>query len=54
MEPIDQGVFTHCGIDPGRAKYILLLSRQHFKVGFESIACHFLLAAGPGVRSSDL
>ncbi len=54
MEPYDLGVFTHCGIDPRRARYILIYSRQHFRAAFEPIARHILLAAGPGVCSSDM
>lgn len=52
-EPFDLGVFTHCGIDPLRAKYIVLWSRQHFRAGFEPIARTVLRSAGPGVCSSD-
>ena len=52
-EPFDLGVFTHCGIDPLRAKYIILWSRQHFRAGFEPIAATVLRCAGPGVCSSD-
>jgi microcystin degradation protein MlrC len=52
-EPVDLGVFTHCGIDPLRAKYLLIHSRQHFRAGFEPIAKAILMTAGPGVCSSD-
>ena len=34
-EPYDLGVFTHCGIDPRRKKYVLIKSRQHFRAGFD-------------------
>ncbi|MCC5969162.1 MAG: M81 family metallopeptidase [Pararhodobacter sp.] len=54
IEPLDQGVFTHCGLDPRAARYIALASRQHFRAGFEQIAAHILLAEGPGVCRSDL
>ncbi len=53
QEPFDAGVFTHAGIDLARKKYILIKSRQHFRAGFEPIAKHILLVAGPGVCSSD-
>lgn len=53
VEPFDLGVYTHCGLDPTRAKYVLLHSRQHFKAGFEPIAAHILLVSGPGVCTSD-
>jgi microcystin degradation protein MlrC len=53
-EPFDLGVFTHCGIDPRRKKYVLIKSRQHFRAGFEPIARHIVLCDGDGVTSSDL
>ncbi|MCP5266650.1 MAG: M81 family metallopeptidase [Burkholderiaceae bacterium] len=53
IEPADLGVFTHCGIDPLRARYLLIHSRQHFRAGFEPIAREILMVAGPGVCSSD-
>ncbi len=53
VEPFDLGVFTHCGLDPLSANFILLWSRQHFRAGFESIAQQVLMLAGPGVCSSD-
>lgn len=53
MEPFDIGLFTHAGIDPSRKKYVLIKSRQHFRAGFEPIARHVVLVAGPGVCSSD-
>ena len=52
-EPVDVGVFTHCGLDPLRAKYLIIFSRQHFRAGFQPIAKAILMAAGPGVCSSD-
>lgn len=53
QEPFDTGVFTHAGIDLAHARYILIKSRQHFRAGFEPIARHIVLVAGPGVCSSD-
>ncbi len=52
-EPYDPGCFTHAGIDPLSKKYIMVKSRQHFRAGFEPLAQHIILAAGPGVCSSD-
>lgn len=52
-EPYDVGCFTHADIDPRSRKYILLKSRQHFRAGFQELAGHIILAAGPGVCSSD-
>ncbi len=53
-EPFDLGVFTHCGIDPRRKRYVLIKSRQHFRAGFEPIASHIVMCDGDGVTSSDL
>ena len=53
-EPFDLGVFTHCGIDPTRKRYVLIKSRQHFRAGFEPIARHIVLCDGDGCTSSDL
>ena len=52
-EPYDPGLFTHVGLEPEDCRYILIKSRQHFRAGFESLARHIILAAGPGVCSSD-
>ena len=53
-EPFDLGVFTHCGIDARRKKYVLIKSRQHFRAGFEPIARHIVMCDGDGCTSSDL
>ena len=52
-EPYDLGCFTHAGIDLLKKHYVLIKSRQHFRASFEKIAKHIVLAAGPGVCSSD-
>ena len=53
QEPFDTGVFTHCGLDPARARYVLIKSRQHFRAGFAPLAKHIVMVAGPGVCISD-
>lgn len=53
QEPFDTGVFTHAGVDPAQAKYVLIKSRQHFRAGFGPLARHVVLVSGPGVCSSD-
>ncbi|HSH99943.1 MAG TPA: M81 family metallopeptidase [Reyranella sp.] len=53
-EPYDLGVFTHCGVDPRRKKYVLIKSRQHFRAGFEPIARHIVMCDGDGCTASDL
>jgi len=52
-EPYDPACFTHAGLDLQACKYILVKSRQHFRAGFEDLAKHTVLAAGPGICSSD-
>ena len=52
-EPFDPGVFRHADIEPAKKRYLVIKSRQHFRAGFEDIAAHIVLAAGPGVCSSD-
>lgn len=52
MEAFDLGVFRHAGIEPTAKRYLLIKSRQHFRAGFEPIAEHIVLVAGPGVTSS--
>lgn len=53
-EPFDLGVFTHCGIDPRKKRYVLIKSRQHFRAGFEPIARHIIECQGLGVTASDI
>jgi microcystin degradation protein MlrC len=53
-EPFDLGVFTHCGIDPRRKRFVIIKSRQHFRAGFEPIARHIVMCDGDGCTSSDL
>jgi microcystin degradation protein MlrC len=53
-EPMDVGVFTHCGIDPSRRRYIMLKSRIHYRAGFKPIAAHIVECAGAGVTNADL
>jgi len=52
-EPYDTGCFTHVGINWVNQQYILIKLRQHSRAGFESIAKHIVMVAGPGVWSSD-
>ena len=53
-EPMDVGVFTHCGIDPRHKKFIMLKSRIHYRAGFRPIASHIVECAGAGVTNADL
>jgi microcystin degradation protein MlrC len=53
-EPMDLGVFTHCGIDPRRKRFVMLKSRIHYRAGFKAIASHIVECAGAGVTNADL
>lgn len=53
-EPFDLGVFTHAGIDPRQARYVMLKSRIHYRAGFKPIASHIVECAGEGVTNADL
>jgi microcystin degradation protein MlrC len=52
-EPWDAGIFTHLGIDPAHARYILLKSRIHYRAGFEHYAKATITLDGVGVTTSD-
>lgn len=52
-EPFDTGCFTHAGIDPARRRFVLIKSRQHFRADFEPFIEHVVMAAGPGIITSD-
>ncbi len=53
-EPMDVGIFTHCGIDPRQKRFIMLKSRIHYRAGFGPIASHVVECAGAGVTNADL
>ena len=53
-EPMDLGVFTHCGIDPRQKRFIMLKSRIHYRAGFGGLASHVVECAGVGVTNADL
>jgi len=53
-EPMDLGVFTHCGIDPRHKRFVMLKSRIHYRAGFKPIASHIVECAGAGVTNADL
>jgi microcystin degradation protein MlrC len=53
-EPMDLGIFTHCGIDPRQKRFIMLKSRVHYRAGFGPIASHVVECAGVGVTNADL
>ena len=52
-EPWDVGVFTHVGIDPTAAHYLLLKSRIHYRAGFGTLGTATYTCDGYGVTTSD-
>jgi microcystin degradation protein MlrC len=53
-EPFDLVIFRHCGIEPTRARYLMLKSRIHYRAGFGPIASHIVECQGEGVTNADL
>ena len=52
-EPYGPELFIHGGLIPEESQFMLIKSRVHFRAGFESITNNIIMAAGPGVCSSD-
>jgi microcystin degradation protein MlrC len=52
-EPYGPELFMHGELFPKENRFMLIKSRVHFKAGFESITNNIIMAAGPGVSSSD-
>jgi microcystin degradation protein MlrC len=52
-EPYGPELFIHAGLIPEESQFMLIKSRVHFRAGFESITSKIIMAAGPGVCSSD-
>lgn len=52
-EPWDIGVFSCAGIDPVRARYLILKSRMYCRPVFEPIASALIECASAGVTSSN-
>jgi microcystin degradation protein MlrC len=53
-EPMDLGIFTHCGIDPRSKRFLVLKSRIHYRAAFKPIASRIFECAGAGVTNADL
>ncbi|MGI9437241.1 MAG: M81 family metallopeptidase [Geminicoccaceae bacterium] len=45
---LDQAIFTHIGLDPRRARIIVVKSTVHFRADFGSLASAVLVAEAPG------
>jgi microcystin degradation protein MlrC len=52
VEGFDAGMFTHAGVDPAAARYVLLFSRVGFRAGFARYGGSRLLVHGPGAAAT--
>ena len=48
IQPVDQAIFTHLGIDPAKLDLLALKSVVHFRADFEPIAQKIILVVAPG------
>ena len=48
IQPVDQAIFTHLGIDPAKLDLLVLKSVVHFRADFEPIAKEIILVVAPG------
>ena len=53
VEGFDAGMFTHVGLDPAAARYVLVFSRVGFRAGFARYGESTLLVHGPGAATAD-
>jgi microcystin degradation protein MlrC len=53
MQAHDPAPFVHVGIDPAKARILVLKSTCHFRAEFEPIAAHVLIARAPGAFVAD-
>ncbi|MCP5287158.1 MAG: M81 family metallopeptidase [Burkholderiaceae bacterium] len=53
VEPHDLAAFDAVGIDPARARFLMLKSRVHWRAGLGSLARHIVECNGTGVCTSD-
>jgi microcystin degradation protein MlrC len=52
VEGFDAGMFTHAGIDPATARYLLVFSRVGYRAGFARYGESRLLVHGPGAAAA--
>jgi len=54
VEGFDAGMFTHAGVDPAAARYVLVFSRVGYRAGFARYGDSRLLVHGPGAAAAAL
>jgi microcystin degradation protein MlrC len=52
LEGFDAGMFTHAGVDPALARYVLVFSRVAYRAGFARYGESRLLVHGPGAAAA--
>ena len=53
IQPYDQAVFRHLGLDPAAQRILVLKSTVHFRADFEPIAGDVLVVEAPGFNLTD-
>jgi microcystin degradation protein MlrC len=53
IQPYDQEIFRHLGLDPSAQRLLVLKSTVHFRNDFEAIASCVLIVDSPGVNITD-
>ena len=53
MEGFDAGMFTHAGVDPATARYVLVFSRVGYRAGFARYGTSSVLVQGPGAAAAS-
>ena len=53
IQPYDQEIFRHLGVEPASQRILVLKSTVHFRNDFEAIASAVLIVDSPGVNVTD-
>jgi microcystin degradation protein MlrC len=53
IQPYDQEIFRHLGVEPASQRLLVLKSTVHFRNDFEAIASAVLIVDSPGVNVTD-
>jgi len=52
-QPLDQAMLRHAGVEPSRARILVLKSSVHFRADFDPLAAETLVVEWPGCNYSD-
>jgi microcystin degradation protein MlrC len=53
IQPYDQEIFRHLGLDPATQRVLVLKSSVHFRNDFQQIASAVLIVDSPGINTTD-